>query len=55
MEWRGVKIDLMGLAQVLFGAAALATAVLGRRKWKEKKDEKRKQETDELDPQPPEA
>lgn len=41
MTFKGFHIDLVGLAQVLLGAAALVTAWNGRKKAKEKAHEKR--------------
>lgn len=38
MNFKGLHIDLAGLAQVLLGAAALVTAIVGRKKAREKAD-----------------
>jgi len=45
MEFKGIKIDLVGLAQVLLGAAALVTAWRSRKIAKEKADAKDKQDS----------
>jgi hypothetical protein len=44
MTFKGLTIDLVGLAQVLMGAAALVTALAARRKAKEKANEKRNED-----------
>lgn len=41
MTFKGFHIDLVGLAQVLVGAAALVTALTARKKAKEKANERR--------------
>lgn len=45
MTFKGFHIDLVGLAQVLVGAAALVTALAARHKAKEKANEKRSKDS----------
>lgn len=44
MSFKGLNIDLMGLAQVLLGAAALVTAWRSRKIAKEKDDAKKSED-----------